>query len=126
MNDDSEPAVREKWYARAVFSVADIGISLGYYCDLLDFEQTWEHEENGRTTVTQVNKGEFEIILTENLDRVGQARVFIALESAELQNLQQAISKKRIPSQPMHWGYQLIRLRDPDGNELLVSVENCV
>jgi uncharacterized glyoxalase superfamily protein PhnB len=126
MNDDSEPRDGEKWYARAVFSVVDIGKSLGYYCDLLGFEQTWKHEENGRITVTQVNKGEFEIILSEELDRVGQARVFIALEAAELENLQQAILKNRIPSEPIHWGYQLIRLRDPDGNELLVSMENCV
>jgi len=125
MTKAGTPRISEKWYARAVFSVADVGESLGYYRDLLGFEQSWKHEENGRTTVTQVNKGEFEIILTEDLDRVGQARVFIALDATELEKLQQAISTRQIPSEPIHWGYRLIRLRDPDGNELLVSLENC-
>ncbi len=123
MKDDNESPVKDKWYTRPVFSVKDVQESLRYYCDLLGFEQTWKYEERDQTIVTQVNKGEFELILTQNLDRVGMARVFVELEAAELHNFRRALSAKQIPSENTHWGYPVIRLRDPDGNELLFPLE---
>lgn len=67
----------QEWYARPVFSVSSVEGALKHYCELLGFEQGWKYEEQGHIIVTQVNKGDFEVILTSNLDRVGQARVFV-------------------------------------------------
>jgi len=112
-----------QWYARPIFSVTDIQASLQHYCKLLGFEQSWTYKENDRTIVTQVNKGDFEIILTENLDRVGSARAFVSLMPAELEQLQNDISARQIPTERTHWGYPIIKIRDPDGNELLFPLD---
>lgn len=113
----------EKWYARPVFSVASIQAALDHYCTLLSFKQEWKYEEAGQTIVTQVSKGEFEIILSSNLDRVGQARAFISLTAAELAILEDMIVRNNITSDRIHWGYPIIRITDPDGNELLFPLD---
>jgi len=118
MCSDKNQSCKDKWYTRPIFSVADIEKSLNHYCELLDFTQSWAYEEDGRTIVTQVNRGDFELILTENLDRVGKARVFISLEDWELENLQQQIEAKEISFEQMFWGYPTIKVADPDGNEM--------
>ena len=115
---------KEKWYSRPVFSVADIGNSLKFYCTLLGFEQSWRYEENGRTIVTQVSRGELELILAANLDRKGGARIFISLTKPELAQLEQIIEEKEIETERIFWGYPTIRIRDPDGNEMLFPLED--
>ena len=113
----------EKWYSRPVFSVADFQISLQFYRDLLGFKQSWHYEEDGRTIVTQVSKGELELILAANLDRVGDARLFVSLNGDELAQLEQVIREKEIETEHIYWGYPTIRIRDPDGNEMLFPLE---
>ena len=115
---------KEKWYSRPVFSVSNIQNSLQFYCDLLGFDQSWQYEENGQTIVTQISKGELELILAANLDRVGHARIFISLNGPELARLEQVIKAKEIETENIHWGYPTIRIRDPDGNEMLFPLED--
>lgn len=113
----------EKWYTRPVFSVSDVAASLDYFCNKLGFSQSWKYEEHKQTLVTQVNKGDFELILAGNLDRVGMSRVFVSLEKEEMIHLRHAIASQEIPFQDVHWGYPSIQLADPDGNLLLFPVE---
>ena len=115
--------VEGKWYARPVFSVSSLEKALQHYCDLLGFEQTWKYEEGTKTIVTQVCRGEFELILAGNLDRVGAGRVFISLTGTEMDALNNDIAEKNIAVEHIHWGYSAIRIRDPDGNEMILPQE---
>lgn len=71
---------KEIWCTRAISTASEIQKTLHHFCDLLGFEQAWKYKEKGRTIVTQVNKGEFGLILAANLDRVEEASVFISIE----------------------------------------------
>ncbi|MBX2868015.1 MAG: hypothetical protein KTR18_05045 [Acidiferrobacterales bacterium] len=108
----------EKWYTRPVFSVSNMEASLAFYCTDLEFTQNWKYEEQEKTLVTQVTKGEFELILAGNLDRVGTSRVFVSLEKEEMEQLKSTIFERQIAYQELSWGYPCIQLSDPDGNLL--------
>ena len=112
------------WYTRPIFSVSDIDKSLIYYCEMLGFTQAWNYEEKGKTIVSQVNKGSFELILTSNLNRTGLGRVFVSLNGAELIKLEDDIKENQIDFQRIHWGYPAIRISDPDGNEMIFPIES--
>lgn len=116
--------IEEKWYTRPVFAVTSIEKALQHYCDLLGFKQSWKYEEGESTIVTQVNRGEFELILTSNLDRVGAGRVFVSLNSEEMTTLKKEIAANRIAVEHIHWGYPAIRMRDQDGNEMIFPEES--
>ncbi len=123
MSENIKPSQSEQWYTRPVFSVSNMELSLDFYCNQLGFSQGWDYQEDDKTIVTQVNKGEFELILTSNLDRVGMSRVFISLLVNELKTLEDMIKLKEIPCKHGFWGYPVIILQDPDGNELLFPLE---
>ena len=113
----------EKWYTRPIFSVSDMGEALRHYCDRLGFSRAWAYEEEGKTIVTQVNMGQFELILTSNLDRVGLGRIFVSLEKWEVVNLAKRIDESGIQTEQFFWGYPSIRIQDPDGNEMIIPQE---
>lgn len=115
---------KEKWYTRPIFSVASVEVSIGYYCDMLGFIQNWKYDEGGRILVAQVSRGDFELILASNLDRKGSGRVFISLTSPETSQLMGAIENKDIPYEEFYWGYPSVKLRDPDGNEMIFPQES--
>lgn len=123
MSEQNKNMEKEKWYTRPIFSVSNMQASLHHYCNLLEFEQGWKYEEDGDLVVTQVNKGDFELILTTNLDRVGQGRIFISLATAEMDKLQRCVDEKQIMHNRVYWGYPAIQIRDSDGNEMLFPLE---
>lgn len=118
------PLEEDKWYTRPIFSVSNIEQSLYHYCKLLGFEQAWKYEENQLTLVTQVNRGEFELILAGNLDRIGAGRVFVSLCEGEMKKLVSEIKENNISTEHIHWGYPSIRIQDPDGNEMIFPQES--
>lgn len=111
------------WYARTIFSVTDIQRSLAYYGEMLGFEQDWTYEEDEEILVAQVSRGDFELILAGNLDHAGCGRVFVSLNRPELDSLEREIRDRAVAFDEIHWGYPSIRLRDPDGNELILPRE---
>ena len=113
----------EKWYTRPVFSVSAMDRALHHYCELLGFTRGWSYEEAGEVTVTQVARGDLELILTSNLDRTGQGRLFVSLTGPEMADLERIIAERRIAADNIHWGYPSLRIRDPDGNELIFPRE---
>lgn len=128
MSHDSTNSEGETWYSRTIFSVSSVEDSLHHYCELLGFEQSWKYEEKGKILVAQVNRGDCELILTENLDRtraerVGAGRVFVSLNVAEMAALKKDIIENQIKAENINWGYPTILLSDPDGNELLFPQE---
>jgi catechol 2,3-dioxygenase-like lactoylglutathione lyase family enzyme len=110
-----------RWYTRPVFFVADVNRAIRFYVDMLGFEKGW-HAGEGTGTVCQVNHGECEIILCEDAMRRDKARLFIELTPEGLADLRREIVARSVPSRESWWGYDVVQVDDPDGNELLFPV----
>jgi catechol 2,3-dioxygenase-like lactoylglutathione lyase family enzyme len=120
---DQTPQERNthRWYSRPVLFVADMGRALRFYMDLLGFEKAW-HEGDGKGTVCQVHRDECEIILCEDADRKDRGRLFLSLTKDGIAQLRKEIVERSIPSRKSWWGYDVIQIDDPDGNELLFPI----
>ena len=128
MNQDqtiTEPLETNKvvyrWYTRPVLFVTDVNRAARFYIDMLGFEKRW-HEGDGTGKVCQVDRGECEIILCEDTKRSGKARLFIELTPEGLADLRQEIVERSVPNKESWWGYGVLQVDDPDGNELLFPV----
>lgn len=110
-------ATRHRWYTRPVLFVADVNRAIHFYVDKLGFEKAW-HEGDGAGTVCQVNHGECEIILCEDSTRDDKGRLFISLTLGALAELEREFAARDVPTTEIWWGYDTIRVQDPDGNEL--------
>jgi len=110
--------VTHQWYTRPVLFVADINRALRFYTDMLGFEKSW-HEGDGVGKVCQVERAECEIILCEDAARTDKARLFVSLTPDGLTELRREIIERSIPNEKAWWGYDVIKVVDPDGNELL-------
>ena len=113
--------VAHRWYSRPVLFVADVNRALRFYIDLLGFKKHW-HSGDGTGTVCQVNRGECEIILCEDAARRDKARLFIELTVDGLAELRRELAERSVPNNNSWWGYDVIQIHDPDGNELLFPI----
>jgi catechol 2,3-dioxygenase-like lactoylglutathione lyase family enzyme len=119
MPDQAVPGhVVQRWYARPVLFVADLHRAIQFYVDRLGFQKRW-HEGDGAGTVCQVDRGECEIILCEDATRRDKARLFVELTKDGLAELRRELAERSVPSKTAWWGYDVIQVDDPDGNELL-------
>jgi catechol 2,3-dioxygenase-like lactoylglutathione lyase family enzyme len=114
--------ISHQWYARPVLFVADLQSAIHCYVDMLGFEKRW-HSGDGKGTVCQVNRGGCEIILCEDAARRDKGRLFVELNRDGLDELRREISERSLPTQEAWWGYDVIRIADPDGNELLFPLD---
>jgi catechol 2,3-dioxygenase-like lactoylglutathione lyase family enzyme len=110
--------VAHRWYTRPVLFVADVNRALRFYIDMLGFEKSW-HEGDGTGTVCQVHRGECEIILCEDAARRDKARLFVELTVEGLAEFRRELIERSVPNTKSWWGYDVILVHDPDGNELL-------
>jgi len=110
--------VVHRWYTRPVLFVADVNRALRFYVDRLGFEMRW-HEGGGSGKVCQVDRGDCEIILCEDATRRDKARLFIELTADALTEFRRELVERSVPSQQSWWGYDVLQIDDPDGNELL-------
>jgi len=109
--------IAQRWYVRPVLFVSDVHAALRFYVDKLGFEKKW-HEADGQGTVCQVDRAGCEIILCENPERVAKARLYIELTRDGIDELRREITARAVPSQQTWWGSDVIRIADPDGNEI--------
>jgi catechol 2,3-dioxygenase-like lactoylglutathione lyase family enzyme len=107
-----------RWYTRPVLFVADVNRALRFYIDGLGFEKRW-HEGDGAGKVCQVNRGDCEIILCEDATRKDKARLFVELTADALTDLRRELVERSVSSKESWWGYDVLQIEDPDGNELL-------
>lgn len=114
--------VEQKWYARPVLFVSDLQVALGFYLGALGFRKKW-HAGEGQGTVCQVDRGECEIILCEDSKRQDKGRLFVELNRDGIDELRREISARSVPVEKTWWGYDVIRITDPDGNELLFPLD---
>jgi hypothetical protein len=85
---------------------------------MLGFEKRW-HEGDGAGKVCQVNRAECEIILCEDAGRRDKGRLFVELTGDGFAALRREIVERSVPSENSWWGYDVLKVVDPDGNELL-------
>ena len=122
-----EQAIQEEidhtWYMRPVFFVSDIQRAIGFYVGKLGFKKKW-HAADGKGTVCQVDRGGCEIILCEDATRDDRGRVFLELKRKGVDQLLKEVEEHSIQTQKLWWGYDVLQIKDPDGNDLLVCLEN--
>jgi catechol 2,3-dioxygenase-like lactoylglutathione lyase family enzyme len=108
-----------EWFARPVLFVADIGRSVDFYVNQLGFTQSWRYEDEGRALVAQVDRQGCALILSSQWPgKVGSALVFISLDVDALVALRAEFEAKGVNVKDGYWGYPLMVVHDPDGNEL--------
>jgi catechol 2,3-dioxygenase-like lactoylglutathione lyase family enzyme len=113
--------VTHRWYARPVLFVADLDRALQFYIDLLGFEKAWR-EGDGRGGVCQVHRAECEIILCQDAARRDKGRLFVELTRDGLAELRREMVERSVPNEMCWWGYDSIKVVDPDRNELLFPI----
>lgn len=123
MDQFIKEAIDHRWYLRTVFFVSDIHRAITFYVDKLGFKKTW-HEGDGKGTVCQVDRAGCEIILCQDATRVDRGRVFLELSREAVDQLLKEVAERSILTQKVWWGYDVLRIEDPDGNDLLVCLEN--
>lgn len=116
------------WFARPVLHVTDVAASLRFYVDQLGFTNPWQHAEDGQLLVAQVDRQGCALILSSQWpQKVGKGLVFISLnvepnsravQVAALDALRAELEARGAPVKDGSWGYRLLVVDDPDGNQL--------
>jgi catechol 2,3-dioxygenase-like lactoylglutathione lyase family enzyme len=123
MDQSIKEEIDHTWYLRTVFFVSDIERAIGFYVDKLGFKKKW-HEADGKGTVCQVDRGGCEIILCQDTTRKDRGRVFLELSRKGVDQLLKEVAERSISTEKTWWGYVVLRIEDPDGNDLLICLEN--
>jgi len=109
----------DKWYSRPVLFVTDIDRSVDFYVQQLGFTSPWRYEEAGKAWVAQVERHGCELILSSQWpDKIGTGLMFISLDLDVLTAVRAELEKKGVDVKNGEWGYRLMVVTDPDGNQL--------
>jgi len=119
------------WFARPILNVANVEASLGFYVDRLGFTSEWRYKEDGRVRVAQVERQGSAFILADTWpQKAGKGLIFISLNAepatregatAALDALRAELEAKGVAVKDGSWGYRLLVVDDPDGNQLLFN-----
>ena len=110
-----------KWYSRPVISVSDLDRACQFYVKELGFREAWRHAEEGNAFVAQVDRDGCELILSSQWpERAANAIIFVSLESDDVSAIRAEFEAKGVKVREGWWGYPLMIVDDPDGNELWI------
>jgi catechol 2,3-dioxygenase-like lactoylglutathione lyase family enzyme len=127
------------WFARPVLHVKDVEASLHFYMNRLGFTSPWRYDEDGRANVAQVDRQGCALILADTWpEKVGKGLIFISLNVerdtsetatreaaiAALDALRAELKAKGVPVKEGSWGYRILVVDDPDGNQLFFNYPN--
>jgi catechol 2,3-dioxygenase-like lactoylglutathione lyase family enzyme len=123
-----------EWFARPILHVRDVDASLHFFENTLGFTIPWRYEENGKAYVAQVDRQGCALILANTWpEKIGQSSIFISLNVepatpqacvAALDALRKEFESKGVAVKDGSWGYRLLIIDDPDGNQLLFNYPN--
>ena len=112
----------------ATVFVANMDASLKFYVDRLGFTSPWRYDEGGKVFVAQVERDGIAIILASNWpEKAGKGLVFVSLNLevkemvAALDALRAELEAKGVTVKDGSWGYRLLVIDDPDGNQLFFN-----
>ena len=127
------------WFARPVLHVKDVEASLLFYVNRLGFTNPWRYDDEGRVHVAQVERQGCALILADTWpEKLGKGLMFISLNVslndtvndeaatrkaavAALDALRAELESKGVPVKEGSWGYRLLVVDDPDGNQLFFN-----
>lgn len=116
------------WFARPVLHVTDVAASLHFYVDRLGFTSPWQYEDAGKVHVAQVDRQGCALILANTWpEKIGKGLIFISLNGespaqvAALDALRAELEAKGVTVKEGSWGYRLLVVDDPDGNQLFFN-----
>ena len=116
------------WFARAVLHVTDVEASLHFYVEQLGFTSPWRFDEKGKSYVAQVEREGCALILSSQWpEKIGKGLMFVSLnlepeaQVAALDALRTELEGKGVPVKDGSWGYRLLVVDDPDGNQLFFN-----
>ena len=122
------------WFARPVLHVKDVEASLRFYVNGLGFTSPWRYDEDGRAHVAQVDRQGCALILADTWpEKIGKGLIFISLNvepatreaaTAALDALRAELQANDAPVKEGLWGYRLLVVDDPDGNQLFFNYPN--
>jgi uncharacterized glyoxalase superfamily protein PhnB len=123
------------WFARPVLHVKNVEASLRFYVDRLGFTSPWRYDgEDGKLHVTQVDRQGCALILADTWpEKIGKSLMFISLNVepatheaavAALDALRAELEAKGVSVKEGSWGYRLLVVDDPDGNQLFFNYPN--
>jgi uncharacterized glyoxalase superfamily protein PhnB len=126
------------WFARPVLHVKDVKASLGFYMNRLGFTSPWCYEESGKAHVAQVDRQGCALILADTWpEKIGKGLIFISLNVepgteaemrkasvAALDTLRAEFEANGVSVKEGSWGYRLLVVHDPDGNQLFFNYPN--
>ena len=122
------------WFARPVLHVADVEASLRFYVNRLGFTSPWRFADDGKVYVAQVDRQGCALILADAWpEKIGKGLIFISLNVepatreaavAALDALRAELEGKGVPVKEGSWGYRLLVVDDPDGNQLFFNYPN--
>jgi len=119
------------WFARPVIHVTNVEASLRFYVDRLGFTSPWRYAEDGRAHVAQVDRQGCALILADTWpEKIGKGLMFISLNvepatqeaaAAAVDALRAELESRGAPVKDGSWGYRLLVVDDPDGNQLFFN-----
>lgn len=71
----------------------------------------------------QVDRGGCAVILCEDATRRDRGRLFVELSRERVDQLLQETVERSVQTQKSWWAYEVLRIEDPDCNELVVCLE---
>ena len=109
----------DNWWTRPILFVTDISTSVDFYVKQLGFTQAWRYEHEGKALVAQVERKECQLILSSQWpDKIGKGLIFISIFSDAVHALRAEFEGRGVEVKDGHWGYPIMIITDPDGNEL--------
>jgi len=119
------------WFARPVLHVMDVEASLRFYVDRLGFTSPWRYAEDGRVCVAQAERQGCALILSNHWpEKAGKGLMFVSVNGtreaqvAALDALRTEFEAKGVSVREGLWGYRLLVVDDPDGNQLFFNYPN--
>lgn len=116
------------WFARPVLHVSDVEASLRFYIDRLGFTNPWQYNDDFKASVAQVERQGCALILADHWpEKVGKGLTFISLNAgreaqiATLTALRTEFEARGVPVKEGSWGYRILVVDDPDGNQLFFN-----
>ena len=126
------------WIARPILHVRDVEASLRFYVDQLGFTSPWHYDTDGKAYVAEVERQGCALILSSTWtdispEKLGKSVIFISLNLepvtaqagiAAVDAIRAEFASKGILVREGWWGYRILVVDDPDGNQLFFNYPN--
>ena len=122
------------WFARPVLHVTDVDAAIRFYVNQLGFTGAWRYEEDGTAYAAQVERQGCALMLASRWrEKAGKGLMFISVNVEEqtheaaiaaLDALRAELEARGALVKEGWWGYRLLVVDDPDGNQLFFNYPN--